>query len=421
MKRFLWCWLLVGTMMSVHAQVVDRIVAIVDKEIILESELNAQIQFFVFNNKLDPNTPGLREQVLQSMIGEKLIIAKAIEDSVTVTDEEVAQQLDAAIQQRVQQVGSEARLEELYGMPLPRIRREFREEMRKNMLSQRLQQQRFGTTQVSRFEVEQFYQTYKDSLPPVPEEVDLAHIFIKPRFSAGERDETRARMLGFLDSLKAGADFADLASRYSEDPGSAKQGGNLGLVRRGQLVKEFETAAFSLNEGEVSGIVETDFGYHLIQLLERRGDAIRARHILLRIQRSGASDTLTVALLDSIRSLALGGKSFAELAKQFSEDKETNLVGGALGTLNFEQLGKDWLPTVSPLKAGEISAPAKLPWGSSYGYHIVQVRSRTPAHPMTLEQDYHKVEALAMNYKRTREYQHWLEDLRTQFYWKTYL
>ncbi len=209
MKRFLWCWLLVGTMMSVHAQVVDRIVAIVDKEIILESELNAQIQFFVFNNKLDPNTPGLREQVLQSMIGEKLIIAKAIEDSVTVTDEEVAQQLDAAIQQRVQQVGSEARLEELYGMPLPRIRREFREEMRKNMLSQRLQQQRFGTTQVSRFEVEQFYQTYKDSLPPVPEEVDLAHIFIKPRFSAGERDETRARMLGFLDSLKAGADFAD--------------------------------------------------------------------------------------------------------------------------------------------------------------------------------------------------------------------
>ena len=179
--------------LRVAQQVMDRIVAVVDNDPILESELNAQVQFFLLNNRLDPKTPGLRDQVLQSMINEKLIVAKAIEDSVTVTDEEVQQQLDAAIQQRVQQVGSEARLEEMYGMPLSRIKREYRDEMRKNLLAQRLQQQRFGAAQIGRFEVEEFFRTYRDSLPRVPEEVELAHIFIKPKFGEAEQIATRAQ------------------------------------------------------------------------------------------------------------------------------------------------------------------------------------------------------------------------------------
>ena len=118
----------------------DRIVAVVDNDIILDSELNSQVQFLALNNRIDAKTPGLRDQVLQNMINERLIVARAIEDSVTVTDEEVQQQLDQSIQQRIQQVGSEARLEELYGMPLSRIKREYRDEMRKNLLAQRLQQ-----------------------------------------------------------------------------------------------------------------------------------------------------------------------------------------------------------------------------------------------------------------------------------------
>jgi len=155
-------------------ETLDRIAAVVDNEVVLLSELDAQVQFFVLNNRLDPNTPGLRAQVLESMITEKLILAKAIEDSIVVSDEEVQQQLDAVIQQRIQQVGSESRLEELYGMPLSRIRREFRDDMRKQLLAQRLRQQKFGTLQVGRFEVEEFYGTYRDSLPRVPDEVQLA-------------------------------------------------------------------------------------------------------------------------------------------------------------------------------------------------------------------------------------------------------
>jgi peptidyl-prolyl cis-trans isomerase SurA len=401
-----------------QAQPLDRIVAVVENDPILESELAAQIQFFVMNNKVDAKAPGIRAQVLQSMINEKLIVAKAIQDSVTVSDEEVQQQLETAIQQRIQQVGSEARLEEMYGMPLSRIKREYRDEMRKNLLAQKLQQQRFGSSQIGRFEVEEFFRTYKDSLPRVPAEVELAHIFIKPKFGEAERLAARTKMQSLLDSLAAGVDFAGLAQRHSDDPGSAPLGGNLGLVRRGQFVKEFESAVFSLAEGQTSGIVETELGMHIIQLVERRGDAVRARHILLRMQRTPVNDSTTVHLLDSLRLRLLAGDNMAELAKRYSEDKETNLVGGTLGSLELDQLDKNWYGTVAPLKAGEVSAPAQLPVGSSYGYHIVLMRKRVEPHEMTLEGDYHKLEQIALNYKRTKDYQTWLDGLRTQIYWK---
>lgn len=412
--------LLTGADVTACAQVLDRIVAVVENDPILESELAAQVQFFIMNNRLDPNTPGLRDQVLQSMINEKLIIAKAIEDSVVVSDEEVQQQLEVAIQSRIQQVGSEARLEEAYGMPLSRIKREYRDEMRKNLLAQKLQQQRFGGSQIGRFEVEEFYRTYRDSLPRVPEEVDLAHIYIRPKFGDAERTAARDVMQKILDSLAAGADFAGLAQRHSDDAGSAPQGGNLGLVRRGQFVKEFESAVFSLGDGQTSGIVETELGMHLIQLVERRGDAVRARHILKRVQRTESGDSSAIRLLDSLRQRILAGDNFAELAKKFSEDKETNLIGGSLGTLELEQLDKSWYTTVSPLSAGEVSTPARLPVGNTYGYHIVLVRKRVPAHTMTMEQDYHKLEQIALNYKRTKDYQVWLESLRSGIYWKIY-
>ena len=403
-----------------QVQTLDKIVAVVENDPILESELQAQIQFFVMNNKVDARAPGFRAQVLQQMINEKLIVAKAVLDSVTVSDEEVQQQLETAIQQRVQQVGSESRLEELYGMPLSRIKREYRDEMRKNLLAQKLQQQRFGSQQIGRFEVEEFFQTYKDSLPRVPEEVELSHIFMKPRLGEAEKAAARAKMQMLLDSLAAGTDFAGLAKRHSDDPGSAPMGGNLGLVRRGQFVKEFESAVFALSDGQTSGIVETELGMHIIQLIERRGDAVRARHILMRMQRTPQNDTNAVHFLDSLRLRALAGESFADLAKRYSEDKETNMMGGALGMLELEQLDKNWYGVVAPLKAGEISEPAQLPVGSSYGYHIVLMKKRTPAHDMTLDGDYHKLEQIALNYKRTKDYQSWLDGLRTQIYWKIY-
>jgi peptidyl-prolyl cis-trans isomerase SurA len=406
---------------SGSAQVLDRIVAVVDKEIILESDLNAQIQFFVFNSKVDANTPGLKDQVLESMINEKLIIAKALEDSVMVTDDEVQQQLEAVIAQRIQQVGSEQRLEELYGMPLARIKREFRDEMRNNILAQRLQQQRVSSLQVSRREVEEFFRQYKDSLGTVPEEVELAHIAITLKAGEQARTAAREKAQAILDSIKAGVDFAELAKRHSEDPGSANRGGDLGLVRRGQFVKEFETAVFSMAEKEVSGIVETSFGLHIIQLLERRGDAVHPRHILVRIPRTKSDEDEIIARLDSLRTRALAGESFAELAKKYSEDKETAIVGGNLGTTALEQVDKSLYPTIVNLKPGEISQPARLSVPGFDGYHIVLMKKRVPAHPASLEADFHRIETIALNFKRNKEYTSWLEELRNKIYWESRL
>lgn len=403
------------------AQTLDRVVAVVGDEWILESELNAQTQFYALGNRIDPATPGLREQMLQNMINEKLILAKAIEDSVTVTEDEVTQQLDAVLQQRIAQAGSESKLEEAYGMPLSRIRREFRDDMKKNLLTQKLQQQRFGSSQIGRVEVEEFYKTYKDSLGEVPEEVELAHIYVKPKFDDAAKRAARKKLTALMDSLKAGVAFEELAKRHSQDPGSAASGGDLGFVRRGLFVKEFETAVFALKENELSGIVETDFGVHVIQLLERRGDAARARHILLRIERTQAGDDTTIALLKSLREKILGGANFAELAARYSEDKETQSIGGNLGVLEFQQLPKDLQAIVQPMKAGEISEPSKLTFGSQYGYSIVWVKRRIPAHRATLDQDYKRIETVASNYKRQKEYAAWLDELKKKIYWESRL
>ena len=402
-------------------QVLDRIVALVDKDLILESDLNAQVQFYVFNNKVDPNEPGLKEHVLQSMINEKLIVAKAIEDSITVSDDEVQQQLDVVIKQRIQQVGSEARLEELYGMPLSKIKREFRDEMRKNLLAQRLQQQKFSGSEISRREVEDFFQQYKDSLGTIPEEVELAHIAMKRKPGEAAKGSARAKAQALLDSVKAGVDFKELAQRHSEDAATASHGGDLGLVRRGQFVKEFETAVFGLNEQQVSGIVETQFGFHIIQLVERRGDAVHPRHILIRVERTKADDSLVVAFLDSLRRRALGGEGFAELAKKYSEDTESSLVGGNLGTTALDQVEKAFYPTIVNLKEGEISEPVALSVPGFEGFHIVLMKKRTPAHQAALERDYHRVETIAANFKRNREYAAWIEDLKSKIYWQSRL
>ncbi|MFN0157396.1 MAG: peptidylprolyl isomerase [Bacteroidota bacterium] len=404
-----------------NAQTLDRVIAVVDDDIILESELNAQVQFLVFNNRQDPATPGLKEQVLRSMINEKLIVAKAIEDSITVSDEEVQQQLENTIQQRIQQVGSEAKLEELYNMPISRIKREFRDEMRKSILANKLQQQQFGTTQITRREVDEFFATYKDSLGGIPEEVELAHIYIEPKPSPEAKAAARAKLQTVLDSIKAGEDFAGLAGRHSQDPGSAAQAGDLGFVRRGLFVPEFESVVFSLGEGQMSGVVETKYGMHIIELLERRGESVRARHILMRVERSQADEDSTIALLKSLRDRTLAGEDFAGLAKKYSEDKETAAIGGSLGTAELEQIEKSFYPTVVPLKDAEISEPVPLKVAGANGYHIVLMKKRTPAHTPSLEQDYRRIEEIAKNYKRNKEYQAWLAELKNDIYWESRL
>ena len=421
MNKFLLLAILISVIvppLSAQETVVDRIVAVIGKEPILLSDLNAQIEFYALNNRIDSATPGLKQQVLDAMINEKLMLARALEDTnVSVKEDDVTSQLEALIAQRVQQVGSEKRLEEVYGMPISRMKREFRDETRKQLLIQNLQQLKFGSLEPTRHEVEEFFKQFKDSLPKVPEEVELYHIFITPKVGKDVKAMVRAKAQRILDSIRAGGDFADFARRYSEDKATAAAGGDLGSWRRGQFVSEFEEAVFALKDSAVSDIVETSRGFHIIQLLDRRGELIHARQILFKLGLDSTSGETAKSFLRTLRDSVLQGQArFSDLAKRYSEDKETGPMGGYVGEFPFEQLEKSMQRVVKELKNGEISDPNPISSATISGYQIVLLKKRTPEHTMNMDDDWKRLEQLTTSYKRNSEYQKWIKQLRSEIY-----
>lgn len=417
MRIFAALFLLVTAVQA--QQSLDRIIAVVDREVITESDLNFTVQQLAVQNRLDPASKELRERVLDGMINDKLVLAQAIEDSVIVSDDEVTERLEQQINRMMYQVGGQQKLEEAYGMTVNRMKRDFqfRELIRKQMLVQKIQNQRQQQLSVSRREVEEFYATYKDSIPNVPKEFELSHIYMEPKPDSTVLRALVEKVQRIIDSIKAGGDFAAFAKRYSSD-GSADQGGDLGFARRGSFVKEFEEVAFTLNVNEVSKPVKTQFGYHIIQLVERRGDAVRTRHILFPVQMSQANDDSVTAQLGRVRAAAMKGENFGVLARKYSEDNDTKDVGGDLGRVSADQLDPAFADFVKAAKAGDISEPRRLTVQNKYGYHIIYVRSVSPEHAVNLTDDYKRLEQLALQFKLSTTYEKWVDGLRKTIYWE---
>lgn len=420
MKFKLILFTLLLTSLSYSQQVLDKIVAVVDNEIILQSELDFQTSVFANQRQIDPNTPGLKDQILNSMIEDKLVYAQADIDSIEVSEDEVDQRIDYQISVFTQQYGSVANIEKIYGMSIDRIKRELRDDVRKSLMVQRLQEKNFGRVEATRREVDDFFNTYQDSIGTIPEKVTIFHIFQNPKASEKLKKKFRDKAQALLDSIKAGIDFATLASKYSDDPGSAKQGGDLGFVKKGVFYPEFESAAFMLKEGEISDVIESPIGFHIIQLLERRGESINTRHILVKIVADESADLQTIDFLSSVRdSIVRSEGTFQEYAKKYSEDKETAPFGGELGTFYINQLDKPLLDAVGKLKAGEIGFPRRLEYApGTYGYHIVYLKSRIPQHKANLGEDYEEIKRLATEYKKQKEYEKWMTTLRENIYWE---
>jgi peptidyl-prolyl cis-trans isomerase SurA len=404
-------------------QALDKIIAVVDNEIILQSELDFQVGIYASQRQIDPATPGLKEQLLNTMIEEKLIYAQADLDSITITEDEINQRIDYQINSFVQQYGSIANIEKIYGMSIDRIKRELRDEVRKSLMSQRLQEKNFGKIQATKREVEEFFNTYKDSIGVIPEKVVIFHIFQNPKASEKLKKKFYEKAVAILDSIKAGEDFAKLAKKYSDDPGSAAQGGDLGFVKKGVFYPEFEEAAFKLNPNELSGIVESPVGFHIIQMLERRGESIHTRHILIKIKADENADLQTIDFLSAVRdSIIRGNGTFQEYAKKYSEDKESSPFGGELGTYYISQLDKALLDAVGKLKEGDIGFPRRLEYApGTYGYHIVWLKSRVPQHKADLETDYAEVKKLADEHKKQKEYAAWIDKIKSKIYWEVRL
>lgn len=397
----------------------DKIVAVVNDEIILQSELQFKTAMFAAQRKLNPNDETLQRRVLNSMIEEKLMFAQALLDSITVPDAQVDQQLEQQIGYFVQQYGSREKVEEAYGMTIEKIKRELRDDVHKNLMAETVQQQKFGQIEATRREVSEFYNEYKDSLGLIPEKFTLSHIFINPTTTSKVTEKARNFAQTLLDSIKGGADFQELAKEHSEDPGSKKFGGDLGFVKRGVFYPEFESVAFSLAEGELSGVVKSPVGFHIIQLLERRGESIHTRHILVKVKPDDDADIKAIEFLSDIRdSIVRGFDTFENLAKKYSNDTQTKLYGGTLGVFEIGQLDKSLKDAVYKLKVGEISYPKRLDINQSeYGYHIVRLDKRVPEHRATLENDYQEIKQLADYTKKQNLYQEWVNELKKNIYW----
>lgn len=393
----------------------DRIVAVVGNEIITESDFQYQVQLYARQNQLTEISPYIAQQIFQSMLTNKILLAKAEQDSIYASDEEIEKELANRMDNLVSQAGSVERLESAYGLPFARIRNLLKDELRKNIRVEKLKREKFpGGVKVTDNDVKEFFKMYRDSLPDVSEEFEIAHIFLQRKVSDAERSEAMGIAERILDSVKQGVDFSDLARRNSADSGSAVQGGDLGFAKKGTFVKPFEEAAYNLNVGQVSDIVESEFGLHIIKLKEKQGDNIRAQHILIPFPRFESSDLETIAFLNDLKKKIVSGETTFEAAvAEYSQDPFSKTKDGYIGKIPIERLDSNTAEALRMTPKGGITDPLRsVSMGPDYGYEIYKVIDVLPPHKLNLEQDYDRIRKFAESYKENQALEQWIEDIR---------
>ena len=396
----------------------DRVIAVIGNDIITESDFQYQVQLYARQNQLNEINPYIAQQIFQSMLTNKIILAKAEQDSVFVTEDEVLRELDQRLKGMIAQVGSEERLVEVYGMSVPKIKLLLKEELQKSIKIDRMKRKKFqGGIKVSDKEVKEFYNVYKDSLPDQSDEYELAHIILSRKVSEAEKTAAKNLALELLDSVKQGMDFSELARKYSGDSMSAIQGGDLGYAKKGTFVKEFEEAVYSLKPGEVSDIVETEFGYHIITLNEKQGDKVKTQHILIKFPKLESSDFETIAFLKELKSKINDGQiTFDSAAKEYSEDMNTKLKGGYIGLIPAEQLDSNTIGILNALSPGQISDPVRIGSSEQYGYELFKLVRINPSHKLSLSTDYEKIKNYAVSFKESQEMEKWIEEMKETIY-----
>lgn len=400
-----------------QGKVIDRIVAIVGNEVILESELNYASMQYAQRMKVDVNDRKFKTEVLNELITNKLVLAQAAIDSVDVTEEEVDRTVNDEIKELILRFGSEERLVQYANMSINKLKIERRQESKKDLIVKKMMGLRLGNLNISRREVEGYYNQLKDSLPTVPEEVELYHIQVFPKPNAEIKKQVFEKAKRVLDSIKAGADFGEMAKKYS-DHSSGKSGGDLPMVKRGTLVKEYEEAAFALEAGQVSGVIESPLGFHIIKLIERRGEAVITKQILFKIQKTTSDEDDAKALLVSLKNRADKGEKFSELARKYSESNETKDMGGYLGRFPVDNLSTEMTDVVKNLKEGGVSDPQKISVGTGYAFQILYLAKRIPPHKLSLTEDIAKIENYVRKVKENDELKKWVEEIKKNVFWE---
>ena len=405
--------------------VVDGIAAVVGKSVILNSDVEKGIMQYKAQGV--SISDGMDCQIFEDLMVEKLLVHQAIVDSVEVSNDEVNRSVDQRLQMLVQRVGSLEKLEDFYNKTEEELKDEMFDILKDQMLAQRMQQQIIMDVDVTPEEVRVFFNKIpNEDLPQFGTEVVLAHIVKKPILSKETKEATIKKLNDIrTDILENGSSFKTKAILYSEDPGSSGKGGAYYGVKKGQFVKPFEEAAFNLQEGEISEPFETEFGFHIVQLIKRKGEQLDLRHILIKPIIRPEDMEETQATLDSIKSKIVQGEiSFSEAAKEFSDDEATKFNDGMMinprtqeGHFELNQLDKDIYFKVEGMEVGDISDVIyRETERGEKEFVVVTLLERIAPHKANFSKDYQKIKQMALAEKKNIISDEWIKDHVSEAY-----
>jgi peptidyl-prolyl cis-trans isomerase SurA len=402
---------------SSQDKTIDQVIAIVGDNYILKSDI--ENQFLQMESKTNFTGVDLKCNILEELLYQNLLLNQAALDSLVVSDKEIDSQLDRKLRYFVSQIGSEKKLEEYFNKSIIDIKAELRESLKKQMLSEKMQDKLTGSLKVSPSEVKQcFKNILPDSIPLINEQVEYEQIVLYPVITDAEKLAVKERLNGLRERILKGDKFSTLAVLYSEDPGSATKGGELGLLGRSDLVPEFAAIAFKLKDGEVSRIVETEYGYHIIQLIERLGEQINVRHILLTPKVDPKSAVKSRNRLDSLAiAIRLDSITFKKAAEKYSQDNDTKYNGGLAvnpytnnSRFDIDQLDATTSYWIKKLKTGEISSPFEFTNDKAQKcYKIIRLKARYAAHKANLTDDYQTLQEYSIALKKQEIMKTWIE------------
>jgi len=416
---------------NAHAQVLDKVAAVVGKNrIILQSEVDAQVAS-TMQNTPDADEAAVRCEIMEQMILQKMLVEQAERDSVVVSEEDVEAALDNRVRYFVGMLGSKEKLEEVSGKTIFQLKESYRDMTRENMMAERVQGQLLQSVKITPAEVRAFFNTIPvDSLPYFPAMVEMGQIVINPPTNPELDMYARTKLEGIRkDIVENGKSFETMASMNSDDPGSRDNGGRYDGVSRkgGGWAPEFVAAAFKLQNGEVSPIVKTQFGYHIIQMVKRRGDEADVRHILIKQEHTSADYKAAFLKLDTIRSQLIAGKySFQEAVGKYSQDEMSTRTGGMIldaqtnsSLMEIEKLDPAIALMIDTMKVGSYSQPQVFDNGrGDKSCRIVYMKNITKPHKANLVDDYARIQDIALQQKKSKKLLDWVAEKSPTYYVK---
>ncbi|MBN2237002.1 MAG: peptidylprolyl isomerase [Bacteroidales bacterium] len=405
--------------------VLDEVVAVVGKNIILQSEIETQYLQYRMQGFIEGNINDLKCNILKELVFQKLLLNQADIDSIVVGVGQVEQELDRRFRYYINQFGSQEKLEEYYHKPVDQFKEEMREIIQDQILQQEVQADITKNVTITPKEIKAFYKDIlQDSLPLINTAYKVAEIVRKPPISSAEKLAVKGKLHDLRTRILKGESFATLAILYSEDLGSAKKGGELGMYGRGELYPEFESVAYGLKEGEISGIVETEAGYHIIQMIERKDDYINCRHILMRPKISPEQLQEASNYLDSVRVLLVNDSlTFAQGALKFSESQNRFnkglIINPTTGNAFFqaEELDPKVFYVIDKLEVGEISqAVSFITEENQEAFRLLRLEEKILPHKANMTQDYDVIQKAAINKKKQEVVDKWVIERAAKTY-----